>query len=94
VTRRLRAVGLLLASSTASAQVSLFYVPIVVQMDREFAHEMRHLKACLDYLPKVEIEATQSLHAAIDTPRADARLGKVCLGEVHSLIRSAKRTRA
>jgi hypothetical protein len=45
--------------------VSLFYVPIVIYVGREFApgscaygeilaHEMRHLKTYLDHLPKVE----------------------------------------
>lgn len=46
-------------------RVSLFYVPIVIYVGREFApgtcaykeilaHEMRHLKTYLDHLPKVE----------------------------------------
>jgi hypothetical protein len=46
-------------------QVSLFYVPIVIYVGREFtpgscayqeilAHEMRHLKTYLEHLPKVE----------------------------------------
>jgi hypothetical protein len=128
-------------------EVSLFYVPIVIYVGREFApgscayqeilaHEMRHLKAYLDYLPKVESRVraalaqrfgatplyaaggqvrtllqreidrewmpyiksemgkVELLQAAIDSPREYARLGKVCQGEVQSLIGSAKRTRS
>jgi len=128
-------------------EVSLFYVPIVIYVGREFppnscayqeilAHEMRHLNAYLDHLPKVEtvvraalarrfegapfyapagqarallqreidsgwmpyIKAEmgkiERLQAAIDTPQEYARLGKVCQGEVQSLIGSAKRTRS
>jgi hypothetical protein len=126
-------------------EVSLFYVPIVIYIGREFppascayqeilAHEMRHLNVYLEYLPKVEsvvraalarrfagkplyaragqarallqreidggwmpyIKAemgkVEHLQAAIDTPQEYARLGKVCQGEVQSLIGSAKRT--
>jgi hypothetical protein len=128
-------------------EVSLFYVPIVIYVGREFtpgtcayqeilAHEMRHLKAYLDYLPKVETRVraalakrfearplyapgglarsllqqeidsgwmpyikaemgkVELLQAAIDSPREYARLGKVCQGEVQSIIGSAKRTRS
>jgi hypothetical protein len=128
-------------------EVSLYYVPIVIYVSREFppgscayqevlAHEMRHLKAYLDFLPKVEttvraalarrFEAkplyarsgrardllqqeidsgwmpyiksemanVELLQAAIDSPQEYARLGKVCQGEVQSLIGSAKRTRS
>lgn len=128
-------------------EVSLFYVPIVIYVGREFppdscayreilAHEMRHLNAYLDHLLKVEtvvraalarrfegaplyapagqarsllqreidsawmpyirteMEKVERLQAAIDTPQEYARLGKVCQGEVQSLIGSAKRTRS
>jgi hypothetical protein len=128
-------------------EVSLYYLPIVVYVGREFvpgscayreilAHEMRHLNAYLDYLPKVETRvraalakrfearplyarAGQSrtllqqeidggwmpyiksemgkvelLQGAIDTPQEYARLGKVCQGEVKSVIGSAQRTRS
>jgi hypothetical protein len=53
-------------------EVSLFYLPIVIYISREFApgscayqeilaHEMRHLKAYLAYLPKVEAEVRVGL---------------------------------
>ena len=59
--------------------VSLSYPPIVVYIGREFepgtcayreilAHEMRHLKAYVDYLPKVETRVRETL-----TRRFDAR---------------------
>jgi hypothetical protein len=41
---------------------------------------------------KGEMEKVEPLQAAIDTPQEYGRLGKVCGGEVQSLIRSAKRT--
>jgi hypothetical protein len=128
-------------------QVTLSYEPIVIYVGREFepgscayreilAHEMRHLKAYVDYLPKVESRVLdrmaqrfdgrpvvaprgQALHrvqqeldrtwmpflkremaqakarqAAIDSPKEYARLGKVCRGEVQSLIGSPRRSRS
>lgn len=124
--------------------VTLYYLPIVVYVGREFppgscayqevlAHEMRHLNTYLDYLPKAEarvraalarrfearplyarsgqaqgllqneidrswmpyikseMQRVEGLHAAIDSPQEYARLGKVCAGEVQSLIRPAPR---
>jgi hypothetical protein len=128
--------------------ISLSYMPIVVYIGREFkpgtcayreilAHEMRHLKAYVDYLPKVERRVRETLarrfdaggaHAAtyaargqalasvqqeldgrwmpfikaemarakplqagIDSPAEYARLGKLCRGEVQSLIGSTRR---
>jgi hypothetical protein len=132
-------------------RISLSYLPIVVYIGREFApgtcayreilaHEMRHLKAYVDYLPKVEnkvrdtlarrVEARPAharrlvlaprgqalarvrqeldglwmpfikaemaragaLQAGIDSPDEYARLGKLCQGEVQSLIRSTRRS--
>ncbi|MEO7494047.1 MAG: hypothetical protein ABIT83_00015 [Massilia sp.] len=60
--------------------VNLAYLPIVIYVSREFApdscayrailaHEMRHLNAYLDYLPKVEGVVRNSL-----TPRLGAQL--------------------
>jgi hypothetical protein len=122
-------------------RISLSYLPIVVYIGREFApgtcayreilaHEMRHLKAYVDYLPKVEsrvretltrrfdarpvlaprgqalagvrqeldgrwmpfvkgeMARAKALQAGIDSPAEYARLGKLCQGEVQSLIRS------
>jgi hypothetical protein len=40
---------------------------------------------------KREMAKVEQLQAAIDTPQEYARLGKVCAGEVQSLIRPAKR---
>jgi len=40
---------------------------------------------------KKEMAKVEQLQAAIDTPQEYARLGKVCAGEVQSLIRPAKR---
>lgn len=40
---------------------------------------------------KNEMSKVERLQAAIDTPQEYARLGKVCAGEVQSLIRPAKR---
>ena len=42
---------------------------------------------------KAEMSKVERLQAAIDTPIEYARLGKVCAGEVQSLIRPAKRTK-
>jgi hypothetical protein len=125
-------------------EIKLHYPPIVVYVSREFrpgscayeevlAHEMRHLNAYLDYLPRAEarvrtalqrrfedkplyarIGQAQSLlqreidrgwmpyiksemakveaaQAAIDSPQEYARLGKVCGGEVQSLIRPVQK---
>jgi len=125
--------------------VSLSYEPIVIYVGREFepgtcayreilAHEMRHLKAYVDYLPKVEsrvldrmaqrfdgrpvvapqgqalrrvqqeldrtwmpflkraMAEAKTRQAAIDSPKEYARLGKVCRGEVQSLIGSTRRS--
>lgn len=125
-------------------EVRLTYPPIVVYIGREFrpgscayeellAHEMRHLNAYLDYLPKAEARVRQALErrfgdkplyarigqsqsllqreidhgwmpyiksemakvealqAAIDSPQEYARLGKVCGGEVQSLIRPVQK---
>jgi len=125
-------------------EVNLTYLPIIVYVGREFApgscaykeilaHELRHLKVYLDFLPGAEktvsaalarrfqgkplyalagqardllqreidtrwvpyiqneMSKVERLQAAIDTPQEYARLGKVCAGEVQSLIRPAKR---
>lgn len=125
-------------------EVDLTYRPIIVYVGREFApgtcaykeilaHEMRHLQAYTDFLPRAEkvvraafekrfagkplyapagqarnllqreidigwmqfikneMAKVEILQAAIDTPQEYARLGKVCAGEVQSLIRPAKR---
>lgn len=124
--------------------VTLYYLPIVVYVGREFppgscayeevlAHEMRHLHTYLDYLPaaesrvraalaqrfenkplyarmgqaqsllqreidsgwmpyiKGEMGKVEALQAAIDSPQEYARLGKVCAGEVQSLVRSTRK---
>ncbi|RZJ84239.1 MAG: hypothetical protein EOO64_04360, partial [Massilia sp.] len=121
-------------------EIRLYYPPIVVYISREFrpgsctyeellTHEMRHLNAYLDFLPKAEsrvrlalerrlgnqplyaragqaqsllqreidrgwmpyikseMAKVEALQAAIDSPQEYARLGKVCGGEVQSLIR-------
>lgn len=120
-------------------EIRLTYPPIVVYVSREFrpgscayeavlAHEMRHLNAYLDHLPraearvrlalarrfgdkplyarigqaqsllqreidrgwmpyiKSEMAKVEALQAAIDSPQEYARLGKVCGGEVQSLL--------
>jgi hypothetical protein len=127
-------------------EVALHYPPIVVYVSREFApgscayeevlaHEMRHLNAYLDYLPKAEsrvrlalerrfedkplyarigqaqsllqreidrgwmpyikseMAKVEALQAAIDSPQEYARLGKVCGGEVQSLIRPVRNSK-
>lgn len=126
--------------------VDVHYLPIVIYIGSEFppascayreilAHEMRHLQAYRDHLPKVEarvraalirrfgnkplyapggqarallqreidtqwmpyIKAEMSLvevvQQRIDSPQEYARLGKVCRGEVQSLIGQARRKR-
>jgi hypothetical protein len=128
-------------------EVTLYYPPIVVYVGSEFApgtcsyreilaHEMRHLHAYMDFLPKAEarirdrlatrftgkplyarqgqgrdllqreIDASwmpfikaemmrvERLQAAIDNPQEYARLGKVCRGELQSLIGSTRSTRS
>jgi hypothetical protein len=123
--------------------ISLSYLPIVLYVGREFApgtcayreilaHEMRHLKAYVEYLPKVEsrvretlarrfdarpvlavrgqalasvrqeldarwmpfikaeMARARALQAGIDSPAEYARLGKLCKGEVQSLIGSTR----
>lgn len=125
-------------------EIRLYYPPIVVYISREFrpgscayeeilAHEMRHLNAYLDYLPKAEARVrlalarrfedkplyartgqaqsllqreidrgwmpyiksemakVEALQAAIDSPQEYARLGKVCGGEVQSLLRPVQK---
>ena len=125
-------------------EIKLYYPPIVVYVSREFrpgtcayeevlAHEMRHLNAYLDYLPKAEARVrlalarrfedkplyarigqaqsllqreidrgwmpyiksemakVEALQAAIDSPQEYARLGKVCGGEVQSLLRPVQK---
>jgi hypothetical protein len=42
---------------------------------------------------KNEMAKVERMQAAIDTPQEYARLGKVCAGEVQSLIRPAKSRR-
>jgi hypothetical protein len=71
--------GVLLRDAASAAEcimprivVTLYYLPIVVYVAREFApgscayreilaHELRHLKSYLDYLPKVELEVRTRL---------------------------------
>lgn len=125
-------------------EIKLYYPPIVVYISREFrpgscayeevlAHEMRHLNAYLDYLPRAEARVrlalerrfedkplyarigqaqsllqreidrgwmpyirsemakVEALQAAIDSPQEYARLGKVCGGEVQSLLRPVQK---
>ena len=125
-------------------EIKLYYPPIVVYVSRELrpgscayeevlAHEMRHLNAYLDYLPKAEARVrlalarrfedkalyarvgqaqdllqreidrgwmpyiksemakVEGLQAAIDSPQEYARLGKVCGGEVQSLLRPVQK---
>ena len=43
---------------------------------------------------KREMSRVEALQAAIDTPQEYARLGKVCAGEVQSLLRQASRSRS
>ena len=43
---------------------------------------------------KREMEKVEVLQAAIDTPQEYARLGKVCAGEVQSLLRQASQSRS
>lgn len=123
--------------------ITLYYLPIVVYVGREFppgscsyqavlSHEMRHLDTYLDHLPKTEARVraalarrfeskplyaraghaqhllqrevnhswlpyiksemarVEALQRAIDSPQEYARLGKVCAGEVQSLLKQAR----
>jgi hypothetical protein len=67
--------------------VSLYYTPIVIYVGSEFApgtcayqevlaHEMRHLKAYLDHLPKVEIAVRKALSDRFDKKPLYARAGQ------------------
>jgi hypothetical protein len=67
--------------------VSLSYLPIVVYVGREFApgscayreilaHEMRHLKAYADFLPKVESRVRETLGRRFDMRPVYARRGQ------------------
>jgi hypothetical protein len=67
--------------------VTLYYLPIVVYVGREFApdscaydeilaHEMRHLKSYLDYLPKVEVRVRDRLAGRFAGKPLYARAGE------------------
>ena len=67
--------------------VELYYTPIVIYVGREFApgtcayqeilaHEMRHLKAYRDHLPKVERTVRKALSARFDNKPLYARSGQ------------------
>ena len=67
--------------------VTLYYQPIVVYVSREFkpgscaydailAHEMRHLKSYLDYLPKVEVRVRGKLAGRFAGKPLYARAGE------------------
>jgi hypothetical protein len=67
--------------------VELYYTPIVIYVGREFvpgtcayreilAHEMRHLKAYLDHLPKVEITVRAALADRFGKKPLYARVGQ------------------
>ena len=67
--------------------VSLYYIPIIIYIGSEFspgscaydeilAHEMRHLKAYLDYLPKVESVVRKALANRFDSKPLYARSGQ------------------
>jgi hypothetical protein len=67
--------------------VTLYYQPIVVYVSREFepescayreilAHEMRHLKSYLDYLPKVEEQVRTRLGGRFSGKPLYARTGE------------------
>lgn len=67
--------------------VTLYYQPIVVYVSREFApdscaydeilaHEMRHLKSYLDYLPKVEVRVRDRLAGRFAGKPLYARAGE------------------
>jgi hypothetical protein len=67
--------------------VELYYTPIVIYVGKEFApgtcayqeilaHEMRHLKAYRDHLPKVERTVRKALSARFDNKPLYARSGQ------------------
>lgn len=67
-------------------EVTLYYPPIVVYISREFrpgscayqevlAHEMRHLKAYRDYLPKAEARVRLALARRFENKPLYARIG-------------------
>jgi hypothetical protein len=86
--------GTMLASSDGALEcvmprvaVTLYYLPIVVYVSREFApdscaydeilaHEMRHLKSYLDYLPKVEVRVRDRLAGRFAGKPLYARAGE------------------
>jgi hypothetical protein len=127
--------------------VDINYLPIIIYIGSEIppdsctyrevlAHELRHLRAYQEHLPKVEVKVRAALAARfgnkplyapggqarallqreidtqwmpyikaemaqveavqqrIDSPQEYARLGKVCRGEVQSLIGPARKKRA
>jgi len=68
-------------------EVQLYYNPITIYVGREFApgtcayqeilaHEMRHLKAYLDHLPKVELVARKAFAKRFDNKPLYARAGE------------------
>lgn len=72
---------------TPRIAVTLYYPPIVVYVSREFApdscaygeilaHEMRHLKSYMDYLPKVEERARARLAGRFSGKPLYARAGE------------------
>ena len=67
--------------------VSLYYIPIIIYIGREFspgtcaydeilAHEMRHLKTYLDYLPTVESAVRKALAGRFDNRPIYAPIGQ------------------
>ena len=128
-------------------EVDVHYLPIIIYIGNEIpvdsctyrevlAHELRHLKAYQEHLPKVEVKVRAALakrfgntplyapggqarrllqreidtqwmpyikaemaqvelvQQRIDSPQEYARLGKVCRGEVQSLIGPVRKKRA
>jgi hypothetical protein len=128
-------------------EVDVHYLPIIIYIGSEIpvdsctyrevlAHELRHLKAYQEHLPKVEVKVRAALakrfgntplyapggqarrllqreidtqwmpyikaemaqvelvQQRIDSPQEYARLGKVCRGEVQSLIGPVRKKRA
>jgi hypothetical protein len=68
-------------------EVELSYAPVIIYIGREFkpgtcaydeilAHEMRHLKAYLDHLPKVEEVVRKALSNRFDNKPLYARSGQ------------------
>lgn len=68
-------------------EVELSYAPVIIYIGREFkpgtcsydeilAHEMRHLKAYLDHLPKVETVVRKALAARFDNKPLYAKAGQ------------------